>query len=229
MAANKLVLNTDKTHVLLMASDKQHRLYGNYDVELDTGNEIIQTEEHDRMLGCQIKCDFRWCEHLQNNVSSLQRQIISRTNALQKISYAATFKTRKMVANRVIISRIIYAVQLWGGASDFLLKMLQVLQNRVARIVTRRGVYTSQRELLNQCGWLNVHQLVALHDMILVYKVLKEKKPVALYRNLSNSFTYRTRAATTGALVDNFRTTKDITKSSFLIRQPNFGTNCHLV
>ena len=79
-------------------------------------------------------------------------------------------------------------------------------------------MYASQKELLTQCGWLNVHQLVALHDMILVYKVLREKKPVALYRSLSNSFTYRTRAATTGALVDNFRTTKDITKSLFLIR-----------
>ena len=218
MAANRLVLNTDKTHVLVMASDTQHRRYGNYDVELDTGNEIIKPEEHDRMLGCQIKCDFKWGEHLQNNESSLRRQITSRINALQKISFTASFKTRKMVANGVIISRIIYAVQLWGGTSDYLLNMLQVLQNRAARIVTKRSVYTSQDELLKQCGWLNVHQLVAYHDLVLVYKVLREKKPVALHRSLSKSFSYRTRAAATGALLDNFRSTKDITKSSFLIR-----------
>ena len=61
-------------------------------------------------------------------------------------------------------------------------------------------------------------QLVAYHDMMLIYKALREKKPVALYRSLCKSFSYRTRAASTGALVDNFRTTKDITKSSFLIR-----------
>ena len=218
MAANKLVLNTDKTHLLVMASESQHRIHGNYGVELDTGNEIIFPEEHDRLLGCQIKCNFRWVEHLQNNEASLQRQLTSRINALQKISYAASFKTRKMVANGVIISRIIYAIQLWGGTSDLLLNMLQILQNRAARIVTRRSIYTSQRDLLMQCGWLNIRQLVALHDMVLVYKTLKEKKPVALYKSLSKSFSYRTRAATTGALVDNYRTTKDISKDSFLIR-----------
>ena len=218
MAANKLVLNTDKTHLLVMASERQHRLYGNYGVELDTGNEIILPEEHDRLLGCQIKCNFRWVEHLLNNEASLQRQITSRINALKKISYAATFKTRKMVANGVIMSRIIYAIQLWGGASDFLLNILQVLQNRAARIVTRKCIYTSQKELLKQCGWLNVRQLVFLHDMVLVYKTLREKKPVSLYKSLSKSFTYRTRAASTGALVDNYRTTKDLTKGSFLIR-----------
>ena len=218
MAANKLVLNTDKTHLLVMASESQHRIHGNYGVELDTGNEIILPEEHDRLLGCQIKCNFRWGEHLQNNEASLQRQLTSRINALQKISYAATFKTRKMVANGVIISRIIYAIQLWGGTSDLLLNMLQILQNRAARIVTRRSIYTSQRDLLKQCGWLNIRQLVALHDMVLVYKTLKEKKPVALYKSLSKSFSYRTRAASTGALVDNYRTTKDISRNSFLIR-----------
>ena len=65
---------------------------------------------------------------------------------------------------------------------------------------------------------MNVRQLVSLHDMALVYKTLREKKPVSLYKCLSKSFTYRTRAASTGALVDNYRTTKDVTKSSFLIR-----------
>ena len=47
MAANKLVLNIEKTHLLVMTSATQHRLHGNYGVELDTGNEIILPEEHD--------------------------------------------------------------------------------------------------------------------------------------------------------------------------------------
>ena len=41
MAAKKLVLNSDKTHLLVMASSTQHRLHGNYRVQLDTGAEII--------------------------------------------------------------------------------------------------------------------------------------------------------------------------------------------
>ena len=82
-------------------------------MELDTGNEIIQPEEHDRLLGCEIKSDFTWREHLQENKLSLLRQLTTRVNALKKISFAASFQTRKMVANDVLISRKIYAIQLF--------------------------------------------------------------------------------------------------------------------
>ena len=218
MASNKLVLNSEKTHLMVMASRAQHRLHGNYGVELDTGNEIIQPEEHDRLLGCEIKCDFTWKEHLQDNHLSLLRQLTTRINALRKISFAASFQTRKMVANGVLISRIIYAIQLWGGTSNYLLDMLQVLQNRAARLVTRRSIFTSQHQLLLECGWLNVRQMVAFHDAVQIFKTLKEEKPVSLYRRLSRTFSYRTRAATTGAIVDNYRTRGDISMESFVVR-----------
>ena len=217
MAANKLVLNSDKTHLLVMASKAQHRVHGNYGVELDTGNEIIQPQDHERLLGCEISCDLTWKEHLQDNECSLQRQITSRINALKKISFSASFKTRKIIANGVVLSRIIYAIQLWGGTNDYLLKMLQVLQNRAARFVTKDDIFTSQRKLLLQCGWMSVKKLVTFHNLVQVYKTLSVQKPVSLHSTLSRSFSYRTRAASTGALVDNNRTTSEISKQSFLM------------
>ena len=63
-----------------------------------------------------------------------------------------------------------------------------------------------------------MRQMVAFHDAVQIYKTLREAKPVSLYRKLSRTFSYRTRAATTGALVDNFRTRGDISKESFLVR-----------
>ena len=46
MAANRLVLNTDKTHLMVMASSSQHRVHRNYNVELVTENEIIFPETY---------------------------------------------------------------------------------------------------------------------------------------------------------------------------------------
>ena len=169
------------------------------------------------MLGCEISCDFTWKEHLRDNEGSLHRQITSRINALKKISYSASFKTRKMIANGVVLSRIIYAIQLWGGTNDYLLKMLQVLQNRAARFVTKDDIFTSQRKLLLQCGWMSVKQLATFHSLVQIYKTLSVQKPVTLHNTLSRAFSYRTRAASTGALVDNNRTTSDISKKSFLV------------
>ena len=218
MACNKLVLNSDKTHLLVMASKQKHRIHGNYGVQLDTGSELIEPQDHEKMLGCSISSDFTWNEHLKDGELSLHRQITSRINALKKISHAAPFQTRKMIANGIIISRIIYVMQLWGGTSDYLINMLQVLQNKAARFVTKLGIYTSQKTLLLQCGWLSVRQLIQYHSLIMIFKVKLEQKPVFLQQHLSQRFNYRTRFASTGSVVFNQKNSCDISKHSFLVR-----------
>ena len=59
-----------------------------------------------------------------------------------------------MVANSIVMSRMIYIIQLWGGTRNYLLKSLQVLQNQAARTVTGLGWFTPQSVLLHQCGWV---------------------------------------------------------------------------
>ena len=156
MASNRLVLNSDKTHLLVMASERNHKSHGNFGVILDTGTETILPQSHEKMLGCNISSNFSWNHHLRDDEYSLNRQLTSRINPLRKISYSASFATRKMIANGIVLSRIIYVIQIWGGTHDYLLKMLQILQNKAARFVTNLDIFTSQAKLLQQCGWLSV-------------------------------------------------------------------------
>ena len=218
MASNRLVLNSDKTHLLVMASRKKHKKNGDYGIYLNTGSEIISPQAHEKLLGCTISSDFTWNEHLVNSESSLQRQLTSRINALRKISHSASFETRKMIANGIVMSRIIYVIQVWGGTKDYLIKTLQILQNKAARFVTKLDIFTSQKTLLLQCGWLSVQQLVEYHSLVLVFKSKLEKKPVFLQKYLSKPFNYRTRASSTGCIVLNEKTTSDISKDSFLLK-----------
>ena len=60
--------------------------------------------------------------------------------------------------------------------------------------------------------------MVAYHNMVQVFKVKSEQKPVFLYNTLSKSFNYRTRAASTGSLVDNNKTSNEISKDAFLFK-----------
>ena len=123
-----------------------------------------------------------------------------------------------MIANGIVISRIIYAIQLWSGTSDYLIKMLQVLQNKAARFVTKLDIFTSQKTLLLQCGWLSVRQLGEFHSLVQIFKTKQEQKPVFLHNILSKTFNYRTRAASTGSLVLNQAITGDISRDSFLAK-----------
>ena len=110
-----------------------------------------------------------------------------RLNALRKISLNASFKTRKAVANGIIMSRIIYLIPLWAGCEKYLINALQIIQNKTARVVTRKSRMTSTSRLLKECGWLSISQLGVYHSLVLVYKILQSQSPQYLYDKLSGT------------------------------------------
>ena len=115
------------------------------------------------------------------------KTLISRINALRKISKISSFKTRNMIANGVVISKLIYLIQVWGGCPNYLLDFLQTLQNRAARIVCNGGRYTPVQQLLDNCGWMSVRQLVIYHRILLLYKIREENKPRYFVDKFSSS------------------------------------------
>ena len=123
-----------------------------------------------------------------------------------------------MIATGIVMSSLIYLIQLIGGASGYLLNALQVIQNKAARIVTRLPWGTSTKTLLNQLGWLSIRQLVVFHDLVQVFKTRQDKKPVFLSNIFSKTFSYDTRAATNKKIVQNQKPKSEETKQSFVYR-----------
>ena len=155
MSRNKLILNTDKTHLLVMATKAGHRANQNYGITLNTGTEVIKPVECEKLLGAIISNDMEWTLHIKDGTikeSSMLKILTSRANALSKVCQIADFKTRKLIANRIFMRNLTSLVQLWSGTSDFLLAFLQIIQNRAARLVTKSSWFTSTEVMLNQLG-----------------------------------------------------------------------------
>ena len=228
MAMNKLFLNSDKTHLLIMTSEYHHKRSGNFGIKLDTGSELISPSDNERLLGAQVSNNFTWNAHINGTEKSMCKQLTSRVNALSKISWSADFQTRKMVANALVMSRLVYVIQLYGNAKDYLLKSLQVLQNKAARTVTRSGWRTETSVLLRQIGWLSVKQLVVYHSLLLVFKINRDGKPGYLSEKLKKDFSYRTRQATGNCLVVQGTPDSDNTKTAFVHRTTIMWNNLPL-
>ena len=143
---------------------------------------------------------MKWNENLQDNKDSLIKSLGSRLGALKLVGKVASFRNRKMVAEGLIISKLSYLIALWGGCSNYLIRSLQVIQNKAARVVTRMDWYTPTEDLLKQCGWLSVHQLAVYHSVVLVYKVMKTESPAYLYSMFNFKYQYRTRQANSGVI-----------------------------
>ena len=131
-----------------------------------------------------------------DNSEALLKSLSTRANAIKKISCFTSFKTRKIIANGIFMSKLIYLMPVWMGSEDYLINALQVCQNKVARLVTKLDRYTPTKVLMQQCGWLPVKQLMAYHSLVLLHKTIRQQTPDFLYQKVtSGSDQPRTRLA----------------------------------
>ena len=216
---NKLKLNDDKTHLLVMTTKQKHRII-NIEVKIDTPIKEIEPIKSEKLLGVFIQDDLKWTENIQNSDKSLIKQLTSRLNALKIIIKVAPFKTRLMIANGIFCSKLIFQISLWGGAEDYLLRALQIIQNKAARLVAKKDRYTPVAELLRQCGWLSVRQLAFYHSVVQVFKTIQTKYPKYIYSKLNNQFPYNTRLAQTESvrMSSEFKSKLELTERSFMNR-----------
>ena len=137
MNANKLVINPDKTHLMVMGSRKHTAK--RKQVSMMAGDFIIKPSETEKLLGGQLHHGLEWKLHLRDHKGSLLSQLSSRLNGLKKVSINADFSTKLMVANGVILSKLTYLITLWGGAQQYLIDAVQVQQLAAARVVCGFG------------------------------------------------------------------------------------------
>ena len=218
MANNKLVLNSEKTHVLVMTSMAKHKKFGDFGVKLNTGTEMILPIQSEKLLGCIVSNDMKWNLHINDADRSMIQQLKPRINALRLMSPLLSFKNRKMIAQGIIMSNLCYLIQLYGCAGETLLSMLQVVQNSAARLVTRLPWYTAATTNLNQCGWLSVRQMAALHSLLLLRQIRHDTKPAYLYNRIRKDFQYETRLASNAGVPQHMTFRTEYARNSFINR-----------
>ena len=222
MRNNKLKLNDEKTHLLVMDTGQSRvRAQAAKQVEIRTPAGTIRPSSREKLLGCWIEENLKWSEHIRDNKENLVRSLSTRLGAMKKISKVANFKNRKMLANGIFMSKLSYLIALWGGCGIVLRRSLQIIQNKVARAVTKLDWTTSPAVLLGQVGWLSVNQLIFYHSVLQIFKVNKSQTPKYLDNMFSWNYSYNTRQAEGGLIRLVGKPKLDITRNSFRWRAAN--------
>ena len=162
-----------------------------------------------------VRQDIKFVENIQKNQESLLRSLNQRIGALKIVCNVFDCKTGKMITDGIMMSKLTYLIVLWGGCAKYLLDSLQTAQNRAARVVTKLNWETSAVELLKQCGWLSVHQMVVYHSVMLVYKVIQKKSPQYLYSMFSAEYSYKTKQYKEGLIKQTGDFRLETTEDSF--------------
>ena len=146
-------------------------------VSIEAGKYTIKPSNHEKLLGCHISESMKWNEHLIDNKESHLNQLNKRLNGLSLVCKRADFKTRLMVANGIFGSKLVNLIQIWGGAQEYLIRAIQVTQNKAARMVSGMSWYTPTSTLLRKVGWLSVRQLITYHTILTIQRSLISHKP----------------------------------------------------
>ena len=204
---NRLCINPEKTHTILLCSKQKRRFIHTAAVTLDTGTEVISPSPEEQLLGWTVHQDLGFGAALLTGRSSVISAIASRIRALKMISKVSNFQTRLSVCSSLVVSKLLYMLPLYAGAPDYMLAALQRKLTEAMRVVTRRKWevvgrrLTSTAELLSQCGYLSVKQMAYYHSVVAVRKVLVHQAPVYLHQVVQGALAsgvhhqYPTRAA----------------------------------
>ena len=90
---NKLKVNDDKTHLLVMATMQKRRTVDTNATRIVTPSSTVEPSSTERLLGAEIHHDMRWREHILDSDNSLVKALNKRLGALKKIQKKASFKS----------------------------------------------------------------------------------------------------------------------------------------
>ena len=223
MHANKLVINSEKSHLIVMAGRGQIAAR-RMDVQVRAGQDIVEQSESEKLLGGVIHNSGRWNEMIRNNKMSITSQLAGRLNALKKLKNA-DFKSKLSITTAIIQSKIQYLLPLYGGAPDYLMKSIQVQQLKAARFVCGyQSYFWSTQRLLDKCGWLSVKQQEVYATTLLAHKIVTSSLPRNISADMVQPHGRNTRAAAQGNIRfgDNFRGLSEFTRSSFKYRAQKY-------
>ena len=146
---------------------------------------IILEESIDKsetLLGCVIDADLKW----HGQVEELLKKLKKRIAGLAHIKFILPFHLRKIVSEGLFNSVLSYCLPLFGACDVREIHDIQVLQNKVAQLVTHSPPRAVRNPMFDKLGWLTVNQLVRYHTLLAVFRIKRSGEPEYFSEGLCN-------------------------------------------
>ena len=182
MSTNKLKLNPDKTEFLFIGNERQQsKFLSMFPIEL-FGVETNPANSS-RIPGVIFNKNFTFHSHVSTACSSCFYLIQDQCRIRRHLD----LDSAKFLATALASSRLDSCNSLLYGIADTDVTKLQLVQNRLARIVTKSPPFTHSVSPLLSLHWMPVKFRKLFKISLLTYKMFHEKQPVYLHSILAPS------------------------------------------
>ena len=195
---NKLTLNIKKTKLMLFGTKQNLTKFD--DIKLNYDSEEIERVDKFKYLGVILDPTLSWDDHVQflsNNVSK-------RIGVVCRVKYFLPPCTLNKLAKALVFPHFDQCSSVWSNFIAEHHNRLQILQNRLARVLLSADIRTPIDKLMKDLGWNKLKFRWEQQLLILTFKCLTSAAP----SYLSCHFTFMhathekgTRSQTHNALV----------------------------
>ena len=220
LSVNRLALNIAKTNFLIFHPFNKSL---KYNVTLKILKQAIVEKNCIKYLGVIIDSTLSWKDQLHNLSKKLSRTI----GVLYKLRPFVNLQIMKNTYHALFYSHIVYGIHVWGNASDSHVKAIQILQNRVVRLITYNdtfplipGPLPAANPLFYKLELLKIKEIFIFMVCIFIYKCLNTLSSLfeGWFIYSHNIHTYKTRS--------NYNIDSELSTSNLLVplaRTSNYG------
>ena len=167
---NKLSVNIDKCHVMLISGINTSR----YSLNIDIDGVKIPHVRSAKYLGVVIDSQLTCTDH----INELSNRLSSRLYILRKLRKMLPFNNFNCIYYAIFQSCIDYCLSVWGSTSEKHLNHLQKLQKRAARIVTQNFSWDeSSINIIRNLGWQTIKKLYEFLTCCITHKARNDLAP----------------------------------------------------
>ena len=219
-AINKLTLNASKSSFSVFKSP--HKKIHNIPDSIDFLNQKIERTSSIKFLGMILDENLTFDLHINevcNKLKSLFHVFYGIRNFLSK-------ENIKTIYYALIYSRIKYGIAIYGQAGATKIHKIQVLQNKLLKVLAGKKFRYSTNKLHNEFGLLKVSDITKQEVLTFVFNYFSEKLPSVFdnyYETFSNIHSINTRNA--NHLIRKIRRKTDIGANSIKIKGSDLWNN----
>ena len=171
MESKQLKLNQDKTECLIVGKNKDIRRFNM--PTLCIGDNSLETCDAVKDLGIIFDCNLSMKDQIQRVVRTTRYH-------LRNIGFVRKYldeTTIKMLVHNYVISKLDYCNSLYYGLPNYLLRELQLVMNRAARLI--KGISPRERitPVLIDLHWLPIKARIEYKIAVMSHQALHSGKP----------------------------------------------------
>ena len=170
---NGMVLNTDKTKVMLITSRQKRLTLQNPGLSFRYSDIDIKMTPSEKILGVHVVDNLMWNNHCQH----VSKKISSYLWLLSKIRSYLSVEHRLMFYSVYVKPHFDYCNTVWSNTSSGNINKISKLQRRACKLILAQD-YTDIQEALERLNILSFDQIFFLNKTKLMYKVYNNLAPV---------------------------------------------------